>query len=125
MIKGVFVAFGIMLLLVLIPLVHFVGIPFGPFIGGYFGISRSHPGSSSYAVRGLLFGTLLGLLVFLVGAAVAVTLTLVMDVNPLFLWLAVAIFTLHTTSMGALGAMYSLLRSEGSAGLPVVPERPP
>ena len=113
MIKGIFVAFGIMLLLALIPLVHFVGIPFGPFIGGYFGISRSHSRGGSYVVKGLLFGTLLGLLVFLVGAAVAVTLSLAVNVNPLLLWLAVAIFTLYTTSMGALGAMYSLLHSRG------------
>ena len=33
MIKGIFVALGIMLLVALIPIVDFVGIPFGAFIG--------------------------------------------------------------------------------------------
>ena len=37
MVKGVLIGFGIMIILALIPIVHIAGIPFGPFIGGYYG----------------------------------------------------------------------------------------
>ena len=39
MLKGILVGLGIMLLLMLIPIVDFVGIPFGPFIGAYYGMA--------------------------------------------------------------------------------------
>ena len=114
MVKGAFVALGIMLVLALIPIVDFVGIPFGAFIGGYYGISsaRSHTGSNTF--KSIVFGSLLGLLVFLVLLAVAVALTVSIDLSQRFLWLlwiAVVVFTLYTASMGALGAMYSQLRA--------------
>ena len=71
MVKGVFVCFGIMLVRAVIPIVHIVGIPFGPFIGGYFGISAAASNTRSYAVKSMIFGTLLGGMVFVVLAAVA------------------------------------------------------
>ena len=113
MIKGVLVAFAIMVVLALIPIVHFVGIPFGPFIGGYFGVSSAGGGPPSPASKALVFGGLLGLVVLLVSAAVAIVLTLITGVNLVLLWGAVAVFTVYTASMGALGAMFSLLRSSG------------
>ena len=113
MIKGVLVAFAIMLVLALIPVVHFVGIPFGPFIGGYFGITSVGGNSRSRAVTALAFGGLLGLIVFLVSVAVATALTVTTGLNLVLVWAAVVIVTLYTSSMGALGAMYSLLRSAG------------
>jgi len=106
MIRGVLIAFGIMLLMAPVPLVQALG----PFVGGYFGISTGRSGGS-YAMKGLRFGTLLGLLALLVSAAVATALTLTVDLNLVLLWLAVGIFTLYTGNMGALGAIYRLLRS--------------
>ncbi len=113
MIKGVLVAFGIMVILALIPIVHFVGIPFGPFIGGYFGISAagSYPGPA--AVKALVFGVLLGLLWLLATGVASAILTVTTDLNLILLWLGVAIFTLYTASMGALGALYAELRTGG------------
>ena len=114
MVKGTFVALGIMLLLALIPIVDFVGIPFGAFIGAYYGISSARSHTGSYAVKAILFGGLLGLFVFLLLVAVAAGLTVSIDLSPRFvwlLWIAVVVFTLYTASMGALGAMYSQLRA--------------
>lgn len=111
MIKGVFIGFGIMVVLALIPIVHFVGIPFGPFIGGYFGITSAGGHSRSPAGKAMVFGALLGLLVFLISVAGAAVLTVATRLNVVFLWVFVVVFTLYTTSMGALGAMYSQLRS--------------
>jgi hypothetical protein len=98
MIRGILIAFGIMLLLAPIPLVQALG----PFVGGYFGVSfaRSQGG---HGRKGLLFGALLGLLALLVSATVAVALMLTMDLNLVLLWLAVGVFTLYTANLGPWG----------------------
>ena len=111
MVKGVLLGFGIMVILALIPIVHFVGIPFGPFIGGYFGITAAGGYSSAPAKRALVFGGLLGSIIFLTSATAAIVLTLLTDLNPWLIWPPVAGFTFYTSSMGALGAMYSQLRA--------------
>lgn len=110
-VKGVLVGFGIMLILAMIPVVHFVGIPFGPFIGGYFGITAAGGYSPTPAKRALVFGGLLGLIVLLTTATAATVLSLLTDLNALWLWIPVAGFTFYTSSMSALGAMYSQLRA--------------
>ena len=107
MIRGVLIAFGIMLLLAPVPLAQALG----PFVGGYVGISWDRSGGSN-PMKGLRFGALMGLLALLVSAAVAVALTLTVDLNLALLWLAVGVFTLYTGNMGALGAMYRLLRTQ-------------
>ena len=65
---------GIMVILALIPIVDFIGIPFGPFIGGYYGISSARTHGGSYAVKSVVFGGLLGLLILLILVLVAVPL---------------------------------------------------
>ena len=115
MIKGVFLAMGIMLLLALIPIVNFVGIPFGPFIGGYYGISSARAHADSYAVKSVVFGSLMGVLIFLVLVVVAVALTVSIDLSQRItwlLWIAVVVFALYTASMAALGALYRQLRAQ-------------
>ena len=113
MIKGVLVAFGIMVVLAIIPIVHFIGIPFGPFVGGYFGISSAGDSTMPNQLRALTFGFLLGLIVFLVCALAAVVVMVFTDINLLLLWGGVLVFSFYAASMGALGAMYSLLRAAG------------
>ncbi len=113
MFRGVLTAFGIMMVLGLIPIVDIIGIPFGAFIGGYYGASLLHSRSGSYAANSLILGMALGLLVFLMLLAVAIGLTTALTLEREFLWilwLAVVVFTLYTASMGALGAMYAQLR---------------
>jgi hypothetical protein len=118
LIKGILVALGIMIVSALIPIVHFIAVPVSPFIGGYFGVSFARSGSGSYTVKGLKFGSLLGLVVLLVsGIAAAVVM---FEVEPsqrvsVLMWIGVGVFTLYTGSMSALGAMYSLLRSNRQA----------
>ena len=111
MLKGVFVAFGIMLVLAVIPIVHIVGIPFGPFIGGYFGISAAVSMTGSHAVKSLIFGALLGGLVFALLVTVAVVLTVATELNLVLIWLAAGVLTMYVASMGSLGAMYGQMRS--------------
>ena len=111
MVKGVLVGFGIMIVLALIPIVHFIGIPFGPFIGGYFGISSVGGYAESRFKRALAFGGMLGALIFAAAAMVGAIVTAVTTANVLLVWGGVAVFTLYTVSMSALGAMYAQLRS--------------
>ena len=111
MVKGVFVALGIMLVLALIPIVHFVGIPFGPFIGGYFGISAAASRTETYAVKSLIFGALLGAIVLVLLAVVAVALMVTTDLNVALVWLVAGFLTLYFASMSSLGALYGQLRS--------------
>ena len=56
----------------------------------------------SYAAKCLLFCALLGAL-FLVLASLAAALVII--------WIGVVVLTLYTSSMSALGAMFSVLRS--------------
>ena len=109
MIKGVIVGFGIMVVLALIPIVHFVGIPFGPFLGGYFGITSADGDSRSPASKSMIFGALLGLLVLPFLAITAAVLSVFTGLPAWLLWGIVAVLTLYTWSMGSLGAMYSQL----------------
>ena len=127
MVKGVIVAFGIMLGLMLVPLLNLLGFPFGPFIGAYFGMSLATKGSvvtvpsdvgvaervGQFAMKSAVFGSLLGLLV-----RVAVGLMTAIDLGQRFIWLlwiGVVVFTLYTATMAALGALYSQLRASQPA----------
>ena len=97
MIKGVFLALGIMFGCLLIPLVHFVAFPASPFIGGYFGIKFAQVPRESYAAKCLLFGAILGAL-FLVLASLATALVVTLsDLGQRFLviiWIGVVVLTL-------------------------------
>jgi hypothetical protein len=116
MIKGVLIALGIIVVSAIIPIVHFVALPASPFIGGYFGINHAHPNRETYAVQGLIFGSLLGLAVLVITATAALVAMLLLDQISrrvlVVMWLGVGVFTLYTGSLGTLGAMYSILRSD-------------
>ena len=116
MIRGVLLALAIMVGSALIPIVHFVAFPASPFIGGYFGINHANPKKETYAIQGLIFGSLLGLAVLIVtGTAGAVVMLLVEELSQrvvVVIWLGVGVGTLYTGSLSALGAMYSVLRAE-------------
>ena len=111
--KGVLIAFGVMVVSLLIPLAHFVLAPASPFIGGYFGISHAASHSGSPPVKSLIFGCLLGSLVFFVLAMAAAIVTVVAEDGRILwiMWGGVAVLTLYTASMSGLGAMFYQLRS--------------
>ena len=118
MLKGVFVGVGIMIVCCLIPIAHFVLGPAGPFIGGYFGISHGSGGNGHYATRALKFGVAFGLVWLSIAGIIAAVLTFLVSPSTkilIIMWVVVAILTLYTGSMSALGAMYSLLRAQQRA----------
>jgi hypothetical protein len=113
MFKGVLIGLGIMLVCALIPLVHFLALPASPFIAGYIGVVHASESPDPYSVKGLKFGALLGLLVLLISGTGAAAVMLLIGPGQkvtVVMWFGVAIFTLYTGSMAALGAMYSAIR---------------
>ncbi len=112
MIKGVFIGLGVVVLLAAIPVVHFIGVPFGPFIAGYFGINaaRDYPGTPGR--KALAYGVWLGAVVGVIVLAAAVLVTMLGDFQyPLLLWGGAVVVTFYYGSMSALGAWYSGLRA--------------
>jgi hypothetical protein len=117
MVKGVLIGLGIMVFCALIPPVHFVALPASPFIAGYIGVGQATGSSDPFSVKGLKFGSLLGLLVLLIsgfGAAAVMLLIGPGQKITVVMWFGVVIFALYTGSMAALGAMYSSIRSQPS-----------
>lgn len=118
MITGLMVGLGIMVVCLLIPIAHFVLVPASPFIAGYWGISFAPNPGRHYAMHGLIYGSLLGLLVGTVGVAVAFGITALWGDDSrvrVLAWLGVLVFTLYTGSMATMGAMYAALREQNKA----------
>ena len=112
MVKGLFVGIAIVVVLAVIPVVHFLGIPFGPFIAGYFGINaaRDYPGSPGR--RALVYGLWMAVVVAIVTAVAAALVTLAGNfAYPLLLWGGVIVAVFYYGSMSALGAWYAGLRA--------------
>ena len=113
MVKGVFISFGIIIVLALIPIVHLAGIPFGPFIGGYYGISAASGSTASPGRKAVAFGAWTGVLmgtVLAISAVIAISLS---GVTPVLIWIGVGGFTMYYASMSGLGAWYGELKTRG------------
>ena len=67
MIKGALIGFGISVLLLTIPIVHFIAGPVGPFIGGLVGGASARAGPAQALGIGLLMG------LFMAGPALILT----------------------------------------------------
>jgi hypothetical protein len=111
MLKGVLVAFGIILASIPVPIVHFLAVPVGPFVAGFVGggIARADEG------RIVIFGLIVAGLA-LIPAAVLLVATLVLDVHlglPTGLVVAAAIALVPYTWFGVtVGALISFLLRE-------------
>ena len=113
MIKGVMIGFVIIIVLALIPIVHIAGIPFGPFIGGYYGISAASSSTASPGRKAMIFGIWTGVLMFIVLVAAAAIATALSGVTPLLIWGGVSVFTFYYATMSGMGAWYAELKAKG------------
>ena len=119
MVKGLFVGLAVVVVLAIIPVVHFVGVPAGPFIAGYFGINaaRDYPGSPGR--KALAYGIWIGVVVGVITVVAAIIVTIVGDfAYPILLWGGVVVVTFYYSSMAALGAWYAGLRALERANAP-------
>ena len=94
MIKGVLIGFAIIIVLAIIPIVHIAGIPFGPFIGGYYGISYTRHSIATPGRKALMFGMWTGVLMGIVLVISAIVATAVSGVMPLLIWGGVWVLSL-------------------------------
>ena len=113
MIKGVLIGFTIMIILAVITIVHIAGIPFGPFIGGYYGISSVKDSTATLGRKALMFGIWTGLLMGVILVISAIIATVASGVEPLLIWGGVWVFTFYYASMSGLGAWYAELKAKG------------
>lgn len=113
MIKAVLVGVAVILITPFIPIVHFVAVPFGPFIAGYYGIgsAASHPGSPGR--KAMTFGTVFGIVMGVIFVVAASIVTALSDFYPAILWGGVVVFTFYYGSMSGLGAWYAGLKAQG------------
>ena len=113
MIKGVLIGFAIIIILAIIPIVHIAGIPFGPFIGGYYGISSVRDSTATPGRKALMFAMWTGVLMGVILVISAIIATIVTGVMPLLIWGGVWVFTFYYASMSGLGAWYAELKAKG------------
>ena len=126
MFKGIFIGLAVILGLAVIPVVHFLGIPFGPFIAGYFGINaaRDYPGTPGR--KSLVYGLWMGAVIGVCALAAAAIVTAVGDfAYPFLLWGGVVVATFYYSSMSALGAWYAELRAIEKARVAATPVQTP
>ena len=126
MVKGLFLGLAVVLVLAVIPVVHFVGIPAGPFIAGYFGINAAGDYPGSPGRKALVYGTWMGALFLAITAIAAVIVTIFGDfAYPFLLWGGVVVATFYYSSMSALGAWYAELRAIEKAKVAAAPVQTP
>lgn len=117
MVKGVLISFGIIIILIPIPIVHIVGIPFGPFIGGYYGISAASDSTASSGRKAVVFGLWTAILMLLVFAIAVAIIDSIFDLgNKLrfIIWVGgVGVLPFYYGSMAGLGAWYAGLKAKG------------
>ncbi len=117
MVKGVLIGFGIIIILIPIPIVHIVGIPFGPFIGGYYGISAASDSTASSGRKALVFGlwtAFLMLVVFVIAVAIVDSVFEFSDKLRIVIWIGgVGVLPFYYGSMAGLGAWYAELKATG------------
>ena len=117
MIKGVLIGFGIIIILIPIPIVHIVGIPFGPFIGGYYGISAASDSTATSGRKALAFGlwtAFLMLVVVVIGVAIVDSIFDLGDKLRIMIWIGgVGVLPFYYGTMAGLGAWYAELKAKG------------
>ena len=107
MLKGVLVGFGIMLAAIPIPMVHFVAVPFSPFVAGFIGSGVANVDQNGIVKFGALMAGLM-----LIPAVLVLLVKFVFGVDEIMglsatLWLIVVLalipYTWFGATVGALG----------------------
>ena len=103
MVKAAASGAGVTLLLMLIPIVHFVTIVPSPFIGGFIGGSKAEATPEQAVGIGLLMGAFMALPI---GVAI-VLVTVLSSLGSVALFMGVGVLAVaYIATLGSLGAMY-------------------
>ena len=104
MLKGALIGFGVALLMLLPPILHFLTGPLGPVVGGFFGGSRARVSLVGAIGVGLLMGLfMVAPMVGLIALDSAAEVILPQGVRDVLVYVAMVI-VIYTGFMGAIGA---------------------
>ena len=121
MTKGLLTALAVMLVCTIIPVAQILLAPFGPFLGGYFGIRSVDVQGRTPLAAAILFGCVVGAVsaAILVVIAAVITFAAPLPVRLVILtWIAVAVFSGYVAGMSALGGLYRLMKMQPPATTP-------
>ena len=111
-----------------IPIAQVLLAPFGPFLGGYYGIRSVDTEGRPALAAAARFGGVIGAASALILAAIAVILMLALELPQRFIilaWIAVAVFALYVAMMSTLGGLYRLLKTQTQMTTAAADAEPP
>ena len=118
MVRGVLIAVGITIGLLLPPIIHFISGPIGPFVGGYVSVASWKNQPRTALAAGLIFGLAVFLIFAIVVAVVLVILGSATDVisggtGALIIGLSIGA-TINIGTLSTVGATVGATRGRGS-----------
>jgi hypothetical protein len=116
MVKGAFIGFGVTLIALAIPIIHFISGPIGPFIGGWIGGAKAHATPGRAIGLGLLMGLLMASPV--IGAIVLSIFIsgIISEDMKRILWFVAVGLSIYTGLLGTLGALLGGRQALNKAG---------
>ena len=118
MTKGLLTALAVMLVCAVIPVAQVLLAPFGPFLGGYYGIRSVDTAGRHPLAAAAMFGGVVGAASALILVVMAVILMLILEMPTRFVilaWIAVAVFAIYVAMMSTLGGLYRLMKTQTQA----------
>lgn len=115
MTKGLLTALAVMLVCAAIPVAQVLLAPFGPFLGGYYGIRSVDTAGRHPLAAAARFGGVVGAASALILVVMAVILMLILEMPPRFViltWIAVAVFAIYVAMMSTLGGLYRMMKTQ-------------
>ncbi|MBM31603.1 MAG: hypothetical protein CL764_01975 [Chloroflexi bacterium] len=108
MLKGIVVAFSIILISIPIPIVHFFTIPVSPFVAGFVGGGLSEADDEKVIYFGLIVAGLIAIPAFITGILALLSKVEIISLNVSLFYIVIAIiivpYTWFGVTLGALGS---------------------
>tara|TARA_Y100000817_G_C16600956_1_gene430751 strand:- start:56 stop:436 length:381 start_codon:yes stop_codon:yes gene_type:complete len=108
MLKGILVAYSIILISIPIPIVHFFTIPVSPFVAGFVGGGLAKADDERIVYFGLIVAGLIALPAFVIGALALLSKIGIISLNVSWFYIVIAViivpYTWFGVTLGALGS---------------------
>ena len=108
MLKGILVAYSIILISIPIPIVHFFTIPVSPFVAGFVGGGLAKADDERVVYFGFIVAGLIALPAFVIGALALLSKIGIISLNVSWFYIVIAViivpYTWFGVTLGALGS---------------------
>ena len=116
MVKGAFIGFGVTLIALAIPIIHFISGPIGPFIGGWIGGAKAYTTPGRAIGLGLLMGLLMASPVIgTIVLSIFISGIISDDMRKILCFVAIGL-SIYTGLLGTLGALLGGRQALNKAG---------